>query len=128
MEKTHKAFSESYIPVLQKRDSNKISSVESSPNVGNAFTNACKDWREGTFENFKDWAVKQFGFEKLNSEDEAELPVDSQKAKDLLFKKNEDGVFLVPKKSDLNKRLKMRQRVVRGYIGAVYSQYISIFS
>ena len=72
--------------------------------------------------------MKQFGFENLDSEDEAELPVDSQKAKDIVFKKNEKGVYLVPKKSDFGKRLKMRQRVVRGYIGTVYSQYIPLFS
>lgn len=108
------------------QDSNSIFSVESTPNVGNAFTSACKDWREGTFENFKDWAVKQFGFEELDSEDEADPPVDAQKAKNLKFFRNEKGDFIVPKKSDF-KLTKQRQRVIRGYIGAVYSQYTHSF-
>jgi hypothetical protein len=38
-----------------------IPSVESSANVGNTFTNACKNWRDGTYKNLKDWAVQQFG-------------------------------------------------------------------
>jgi hypothetical protein len=70
--------------------------------------------------------MKQFGFEKLDSEDEAELPVNAQKAKDIKFKTNKKGHLILPQKSDF-KLLKMRQRVVRGYIGAVYSQYIRLF-
>ena len=33
---------------------------------------------------FKDWVVKQFGFEELESEDEVELLFDAQKAKDII--------------------------------------------
>ena len=126
MEKTLKVFSESYIPLLTTKASNSIFSVESSPNVGNAFTNSCKEWREGTFELFKDWAVKQFGFEELDSEDEMDLPVDAQKAKNLIFEKNENGDFIIPDKSNF-KLIRQKQRVVRGYIGTVYSEYIHLF-
>lgn len=103
--------------------SNSILSVESSPNVGNTFTNACKDWREGTYDNFKDWVVKQFGFEDLESDDEGEVPVDEQKAKDLKFERNENGDFILPEKYHF-KNIKQKQRIIRGYIGAVYSECV----
>ena len=54
-------------------------SVESSPIAGNSFTNACSDWRDGTYENFKEWAVKEFSLKELESDDEADVPVDMQK-------------------------------------------------
>ena len=77
------------------------------------------------FELFKDWVVKQFGFEELNSEDEMDLPVDAQKA-NLIFEKNKNGDFIIPEKSNF-KLICQKQRVVWGYIGTVYSQYIHLF-
>jgi hypothetical protein len=97
--------------------------VESSPNVGNAFTNVHKDWQEGTYENFKDWAVKQFGVGDLDSDDEEEVPVHLQKAKDIEFKRNECGEFILPPKTDF-KTIRGMQRVIRGYVGAVYSECV----
>jgi hypothetical protein len=96
-------------------------SVESSPVVGNAFTNSHPDWRDGTYENFKDWAVKQFGIEELDSDDEAEVPIKFRKAKDLSFEMNRRGYLTVPSMSNC-RTIREKQRVVRGYIGAVYSQ------
>lgn len=87
--------------------------------VGNSFTNSCKEWRDGTYENFKQWAVKQFDVQEPDSDDGAEVPVDMQKAKDIVFEKNGRGVLILPPKDDHN-TTKQRQRVVRGYIGAVY--------
>lgn len=97
-----------------------IPSVESSQNVGNSFTNSCDTWRDGTYENFKEWAVKQFGMNDLESNDEAEVPVDMQKAKDIAFQKNGLGHLILPPLDGQN--TKQRQRLVRGYIGAVYRQ------
>jgi hypothetical protein len=88
--------------------------------VGNAFTNSCPDWKEGTYDNFKEWAVRQFGVKELESDDEADVPVDMQKAKDLVFKRNRKGVYMLPSMGDF-KTTRQRQRVIRGYIGAVYS-------
>ena len=96
-----------------------FSSVESSPNVGNSFTKSFAGWGDGTYENFKEWSVRQFGIEKLEPDDEAEIPADMQKAKDITFEKNEKGHFILPPLSNYN-TTKQRQRVVRGYIGAVY--------
>jgi len=56
--------------------------------------------------------MKQFGFEKLESEDEAELPVNAQKAKDIKFKTNKKGHLILPPKSDF-KLLKMRLHLPR---------------
>jgi hypothetical protein len=123
MEKTLKVFSElNTASHWHQRVSNSNFSVESSPIVGNSFTNSYKEWRDGTYENFKEWAIKQFGFEDLDSDDEAEVPVDAQKAKDIPFTMNKKGHIVVPNKSQY-KRIRERQRVVRGYIGAVYSEY-----
>jgi hypothetical protein len=93
--------------------------METTPKVGNLFTQSCPDWNEGTFENFKDWAVRQFGVKELASEDEAEVPVGMKKAKNISFEKNKKGIFILPPKSDF-KKVKEKQRVIRGYIGAVY--------
>lgn len=89
--------------------------------VGNSFTNSCADWRDGTYDNFKEWAVRQFGVKDLESDDEAEVPVDAQKAKDIEFEKNKKGYYVLPPIVTF-KTTKQRQRVVRGYIGAVYRQ------
>jgi hypothetical protein len=90
--------------------------------VGNAFTHSYSDWRDGTYENFKEWAVKQFGLKDLDSDDNADVPVDMQKAKDIVFKKNKKGVYILPEMADF-KTIRQKQRVVRGYIGAVYSAF-----
>jgi hypothetical protein len=55
----------------------------------------------------------------LDSDDELDVPVDMQKAKDLAFERNDDGDFLLPAKENF-KKVKQRQRVIRGYMGAVY--------
>jgi hypothetical protein len=96
-----------------------IFSVENSPIVGNSFTESCSDWRDGTFELFKDWAAKQFGIKELETDDEAEVPVRKRKAKSLEFERNENGVLVLEDKSGIAKDV---QRTVRGYVGAVYSQ------
>jgi hypothetical protein len=85
--------------------------------VGNTFTNSCKDWRTGTWENFNKWSVRQFGFEDLESEDE-EGPL-LPKARDIIFNKNKRGNLVLPPKTDF-KTVRLKQRVIRGYIGAVY--------
>jgi hypothetical protein len=95
--------------------------------VGNTFTNACKDWRDGTYEHFKEWAVRQFSHKELESEDEAEVLVHMLKAKDIEFKTNKRGVLVLPPIEDF-KTTRQRQRVVRGYIGAVYSKSIQVHS
>jgi hypothetical protein len=102
---------------------NSIFSVESSPNVGMGFTKACPDWKEGTFENFKEWSWKQFEEEELDSDENAEVPAHMQKAKDIEFKKDESGEFILPPRSEF-KTNRARQRVVRAYLGALYSLHI----
>lgn len=105
---------------LAQSDPSKLfSSVETPPLAGNSFTNSYNDWREGTYENFKDWALKQFGVKDLGSDDQAEVPVNFQKAKDIAFEKNKRGEFILPPRANF-KTIKQKQRVVRGYIGAVY--------
>ena len=60
MEWKFKPFSTS-THVRQSHPSNLSLSVKSAPEVGNSFTHACPEWKEGTYELFEDWAVKQFG-------------------------------------------------------------------
>jgi len=67
--------------------------------------------------------VKQFGLEELDSDDEAEVPVLMQKAKNIEFERDESGELVLPPMKDF-KTIREKQRVIRGYIGAVYSQYI----
>lgn len=100
-----------------------ISRVESLPVVGNSFTNTCEDWRAGTYELFKDWARKQFDGKEMDSDDEGEILVHHQKAKDIQFEVNKKGFFILPPKSNF-KFIKERQRVIRGYIGAVYRELV----
>jgi hypothetical protein len=92
--------------------------------LGNGFTNSCPDWQEGTYENFKEWSLKQFGVKELDSDDNAEVPVNFQKAKDIHFEKNSEGHFILPPFQNFT-ATRQRQRVVRGYIGAVY--HLSIY-
>lgn len=94
-------------------------SVKSSPNVGNSFTNSCQAWKYRMYENFKEWAVKQFRMNGLESNDEAEAPPDMLKSKDIHFKKNNWGHFILPPIENYH-NVKQRKRVVRGYIGVVY--------
>jgi hypothetical protein len=92
--------------------------------TGNSFTNSYPDWREGTFEIFKAWSLDQFGVNPKDSDDETEVPVHMLKAKDITFEKNGHGVFVLPPRSNY-KTIKQKQRVIRGYIGATYSQSFS---
>jgi hypothetical protein len=91
--------------------------------TGNAFTISCNDWKEGTYENFKDWALKQFDINPPDSDDEGEVPVQMMKAKDIKFEQKETGELILPPLSNY-KTVRQKQRVVRGYIGAVYRQLI----
>lgn len=101
-----------------------FSSMETPPLVGKSFTNAHQDWKEGMYENFKEWSVKQFGHQPLESEDEAELPIQFQKAKDISFEKNRRGHFVLPPLRNY-RTIKQKQRVIRAYVGAVYRKSIS---
>lgn len=73
--------------------------------------------------------MKQFGLEELDSDDETEVPVLMQKAKNIEFERDESGELVLPPMSDF-KTIREKQRVIRGYIGAVYSQsiYFTIMS
>ena len=85
----------------------------------NSFTKSCNTWWDGTYKNFTEWAVRQFGNKDSDSGDEADIPADMQKSKDIVFEKNERGHFILPPMENYN-TIKQRQRVVRGYIGAIY--------
>jgi hypothetical protein len=61
----------------------------------------------------------------LETDDEAEVPVDMLKAKDINFERNSSGELILPPMSDY-KTIRQRQRVVRGYIGAKYSQSLQL--
>jgi hypothetical protein len=63
--------------------------------------------------------VNQFGLKDLDSDEEADIPVHMQKAKDILFERNKKGIYKLPHTSDF-KTIRQRQGVVRGYIRAVY--------
>jgi hypothetical protein len=100
-----------------------FSSMETPPLVGNSFTNAHKDWKEGMYENFKDWSLKQFGHHPLESGDEAEVPIQFKKAKDISFEKNRRGHFVLPPLRTY-RTIKEKQKVIRAYAGAVYRKSI----
>ena len=106
---------------IQSQASYPTQSVESAPEVGSAFSHAYPDWKEGTYEMFKDWAAKQFG--DTTSDDEAEVPVQYQKAKDIVFKRNKRGDLILPPMSEYRK-VRQQQRIIRAYAGAVYSESI----
>jgi hypothetical protein len=55
----------------------------------------------------------------MDSDDNAPVPVNFQKAKDIEFNKNSVGEFILPPIKNFT-TTRQRQRVVRGYIGAVY--------
>ena len=82
------------------------------------------DWSEGTYEKFKEWAVSHFGLKEGESDDEADVPANFMKAKNIKFRKDRHGVYVLPHISDYRKA-KERQRVVRGYLGTVYSAFFS---
>jgi hypothetical protein len=67
--------------------------------------------------------VKQFGLDELDADDDAEVPVLMQKAKNIEFERDEGGQLILPPMSEF-KTIREKQRVIRGYIGAVYRQYI----
>jgi hypothetical protein len=67
-----------------------------------------------------DWSLKQFGLKEPDSDDNGEVAVHLQKAKDLKFEINKRGHFILPPLDNF-KTVRQKQRVVRGYIGAVYS-------
>jgi hypothetical protein len=73
--------------------------------------------------------VKQFGLEELDSDDEAEVPVLMQKAKNIEFERDGGGQLILPPMKEF-KTIREKQRVIRGYIGAVYRQsiYFTIMS
>lgn len=75
------------------------------------------------YENFKDWSVRQFGLKEMESGDEVEVPVHFQKAKDIVFEKNRRGEFVLPPMQNFRK-IKEKQRVIRGYVGAVYRELV----
>jgi hypothetical protein len=108
---------------LRKHASDAVSSVETSPVAGNSFTNSCDNWQDGTFDNFKDWAVRKFGLKDPVTEDEAEIPVENQKAKDIVFERNDLGELILPPLANF-KNVKQKQRVIRGFIGAAYSKFV----
>jgi hypothetical protein len=87
---------------------------------GNHFTTSYPDWRGGTYENFKAWSVKQFGQKEPDSDDDEEVPVHLLKAKLIQFEKDDHGDFILPPMTNY-RTVREKQRVVRGYIGAVYS-------
>jgi hypothetical protein len=58
-----------------------------------------------------------------DSDEEAEVPVDMMKAKDITFEQKKTGEFILPPFANY-RTAKQKQRVIRGYIGAVYRQSI----
>ena len=97
-------------------------SMETPLLVGNSFTNAHKDWKEGMYKNFKEWSVKQFSHQPLESGDKAELPIEFQKAKDISLEKNHCRHFLPP--LQIYRTIKQKQRVIHAYVELfIISQY-----
>lgn len=87
--------------------------------MGTSFTKSYPDWESGTKESFIEWATKQFGLKDLDSDDDVEVPVHFKKAREIEFQKNKQGEYVLPPMSDF-KTIRQKQRIVRGYIGAVY--------
>jgi hypothetical protein len=63
----------------------------------------------------------------MDSDDEGEVPVHMQKAKDIQFEVNKKGFFILPPRANF-KTIRERQRVIRGYIGAVYRASLHLSS
>jgi hypothetical protein len=98
-------------------------SIESPPIAGNSFVQAHPDWNEGTYEKFKVWSQTQLGLKESESDDDGEVPVHYLKAKDIQFEENVEGNFILPPLKNF-RTVREKQRVVRGYIGAVYRMLI----
>jgi hypothetical protein len=64
--------------------------------------------------------MKQFGITEPDSDDNAEVPVHLQKAKDIRFETNVRGHLILPPLENF-RTCRQKQRVVRAYIGAIYS-------
>jgi hypothetical protein len=64
------------------------------------------------------------GLKESDSDDDAEVPVHCLKAKDIQFVENDDGHFILPPLHNY-RTVREKQRVVRGYIGAVYRMSFS---
>lgn len=111
--------------IAERHFPKKNHSVESSGCNGASFTNSYPDWRQGTYENFKDWAVKQFGLNGSDEDDDDNVPVNFMKAKDIEFEENRRGELIVPPLMNF-RTVREKQRVVRGYIGAIYRAYINV--
>ena len=95
--------------------------MESAPVSGNSFTTSRSDWKEGTYDMFREWSMKQFGSGESDEDEEREVPVQMQKAKDIAFDIDEDGKLILPPLTNF-RRLREKQRVIRGYVGAVYRE------
>jgi hypothetical protein len=72
-------------------------------------------------DKFQKWSLGQYDPKERDSDEDDEVPVRFQKAKDIVFSVNKRGYLILPPKDDFEKT-RERQRVVRGYIGAVYSK------
>ena len=92
-------------------------SAESHAKVGKPFMSAHNDWQEGTYTCFCEWIPVQYGIELPDSEDEAGLPAQQQRAKDITFVKK-NGFRVLPNRAGFT--VKDMQRVVRAYIGTCY--------
>jgi hypothetical protein len=101
--------------------------MESAPVVGNPFTTSCSDWKEGTYDMFRDWAMKQFGTKESDSDEEREVRAHMRKAKDISFDIDKRGMLILPPLSDF-RWLREKQRTIRGYVGALYSQSTCFFN
>jgi hypothetical protein len=110
-------------PIPYENSAEENYSIEGTPSAGTAFTNSYADWREGTYELFKEWSLKQHGLKEPDSDDDTDVPVHLQKAKDIPFERNTIGDFILPPLSNF-RTVRQKQRVVRAYIGAVYSMDI----
>ena len=68
--------------------------------VGNRFMNSYVDWKEGTYENFKDWVVRQFDLKDGESEEEEDFSAQIPKARDIFFTKKKKEVYILPPMSN----------------------------
>jgi hypothetical protein len=92
--------------------------------AGNSFTHSCDEWRDGTYENFKEWAVKKFGLKDLDLDEEADIPVHMQKAKDILFERNKKGIYKLP--HTRISKLSARGRELLGATSELFIVHVSI--
>lgn len=106
--------------LIKQASSEGIHRIETTSSKGSLFTKSYPDWREGTSNLFDEWSLQQLGVKEPVSEDEGEVPVHLRKAKSIEFALNSRGHFILPPLNTL-KRTQAKQRMVRAYIGAVYS-------